>query len=127
MVMTDSPIDRRALDRLEKLGGSELIVRVIDQYLDKVPQRMEAACDRGRAGDLNAVGRAVHSIKSAAGNVGATEVSDFADRIERAAIDGAKDLILPLLCQLDDMLGQVETWLQREKSSLRSARGINWH
>ncbi len=127
MVMTDSPIDRRALDRLEKLGGSELIVRVIDQFLDKVPKRMEAACDRGRAGDLNAVEKAIHSIKSAAGNVGATQVSDFADHIEKLAVQGAKDLVLPLLCQLDDMLGQVETWLQREKNSLRSIRGSNWH
>jgi hypothetical protein len=33
------------------------------------------------------------------------------------AAAGAKDVVLPLLCQLDDMLGHVQSWLQREKST----------
>jgi HPt (histidine-containing phosphotransfer) domain-containing protein len=125
MVMMDSPFDRKALERLEKLGGTELMARVIDQFIDKAPQRMEAACDRGRAGDLSAVGQAIHSIRSAAGNVGATEVCDFAGKIERLAVVGAKDLVLPLLCQLDDVLGQAVSWLKQERTSLRTTRGIN--
>lgn len=127
MEFIEAHMDRRALNRLEKLGGSELIVRVIDQYLDKVSNRMEAACDRGRAGDLNAVWRAIHSIKSAASNVGATDVTEFAGRIEKAAVEGAKDMILPLLCQFNDMLGQVETWLQKEKVTIRSSQSAHWH
>ncbi len=123
----ESPLDKKAFDRLERLGGSELIGRVIDQFLEKVPLRMEAACDRGKAGDLKALGSAVNSIKSAAGNVGATEVRDMADRIERLAVQGAKDLILPLLCHLDDMLGQARTWLIREKSTLRTGKDLGWH
>lgn len=127
MELIENPIDRSALNRLEKLGGIELMVRVIDQYLLNVPARMDTACDRGRAGDLTAVWRAIHSIKSAAGNIGATPVSDFADRIEKAAVDGARDMILPLLCQFNDVLGQVETWLQHEKVTLRSSQSHYWH
>ena len=125
--ITENPLDKSALDRLEKLGGSELLVRVIDQFLEKVPLRMEAACDRGRAGDLGALGAAVNAIKSAAGNVGAIEVRDMADRIEKLAVRGAKDLILPLLCHLDDMLGNARTLLLRERSTLRSGRNLSWH
>jgi hypothetical protein len=114
------------------LGGVELMVRVIDQFLEKVPKRMDAACDGGKTGDLVRLGNAVESIKVAAGNVGATEVWDMAGRIERLAVEGAKDLVLPLLCQLDDMLGHAETWLQREKSNLRKSnlrtgKGTGWH
>lgn len=127
MVSIDSPLDKKALDRLERLGGAELLARVIDQFLEKVPQRMEAACDRGRAGDLLALSSAVNAIKSAAGNVGATEVRDLADHIERLAVQGAKDIILPLLCSLDDMLGQARTWLLREKATLRTGRDFGWH
>lgn len=127
MLSADCPLDKKALDRLERLGGVELLSRVIDQFLEKMPQRMEAACDRGRAGDLKALTSAVSSIKAAAGNVGATEVRDMADRIERLAVQGAKDLIFPLLCHLDDMLGQARTWLIREKSTLRSSRDLGWH
>ena len=124
---TDCPLDKKALDRLERLGGTELIARVIDQFLEKMPLRMEAACDRGKAGDLKALSSAVNAIKAAAGNVGATEVRDMADRIERLAVQGAKDLIFPLLCHLDDMLGQARTWLIREKTTLRSGKDLGWH
>jgi HPt (histidine-containing phosphotransfer) domain-containing protein len=125
MMMTENSLDRRALDRLEKLGGKELIVRVIDQFLEKTPKRMDAACDRGMAGDLAALGNAVGSIKAAAGNIGATELHDIASRIEKLAVQGAKDMVLPMLCHLEDMLGQVQTWLVQERTSLRVNR--NYH
>lgn len=128
MVTTmDNPLDKTALDRLEKLGGTELLVRVIDQFLEKMPLRMDAACDRGRAGDLGALGKAVNSIKSAAGNVGANEVRDMADRIERLAVRGAKDIILPMLCHLDDMLGQARACLIRERTTLQSGKHFGCH
>ena len=88
---------------------------------------MDAACDGGKTGDLRALGTAVESIKVAARNVGATEVWAMADRIEKLAVQGAKDIVLPLLCQLDDMLGQADTWLRREKSTLKARRGAVWH
>jgi Hpt domain-containing protein len=114
--MSDRSFDRRALDRLERVGGVALMAKVIDQFLEKVPLRMDDACERGRAGDLGGLGRAIQSIGSAAGNVGATEVSDMAGRINRLAEAGAKDVVLPLLCQLDGMLGHVHSWLQKEKN-----------
>lgn len=125
--MQDSPIDRTALDRLESVGGVALMAKVIDQFLEKVPLRMDDACDRGRAGDLTALGAALQSIAVAAGNVGATEAGELAGRIGRLAEAGARDVVLPLLCQLDDMLGKVGFWLQKEKVAIRSARGMVWH
>lgn len=118
--MSDSSFDRRALDRLERVGGVALMAKVIDQFLEKVPLRMDDACERGRAGDLSGLGRAIQSIGSAAGNVGATELRDMAVRIHRLAESGAKDVVLPLLCQLDDMLGHVQSWLQKEKNAYGS-------
>jgi hypothetical protein len=126
-IQNDGPIDRAALDRLESVGGVALMAKVIDQFLEKVPLRMDDACDRGRAGDLQELGRALHSITVAAGNVGAVEASEMAGRIGRLAEAGAKDLVLPLLCQLNVMLGQVQFWLQGEKARLRGPRGMIWH
>jgi hypothetical protein len=84
---------------------------------------MDDACERGRAGDLTGLGRAMRFIGTAAGNVGATELTDMAGRINRLAEAGAKDIVLPLLCQLDDMLGHVESWLQKEKNLYGSRKG----
>ncbi|MDB5106772.1 MAG: hypothetical protein JWP91_4461 [Fibrobacteres bacterium] len=118
MVSTNGSFNRVALDRLERVGGIALMAKVVDQFLERVPLRMDDACDRGRAGDLGGLGRAVQSIAVAAGNVGATEISDMAGRINKFAEAGAKDIVLPLLCQLDDMVGHAQAWLQNEKSNL---------
>lgn len=115
--------DKKALERLERVGGVALMAKVIDQFLEKVPQRMDDACDRGRAGDLGAMGRAVESIATAAWNVGANEVGEMAGRINRLAAAGAKDMVLPLLCQLDDMLLHVNDWLQKEKNASGRRQG----
>ena len=121
--MSYGPFDRKALDRLERVGGVALMAKVIDQFLEKVPLRMDDACERGRAGDLSGLGRAVQSIGAAAGNVGATDISDMAGRINRLAEAGAKDVVLPLLCQLDDMLGHVQSMLVREKNTYGTRAG----
>lgn len=123
LAIANGSFDRKALDRLERVGGVALMAKVIDQFLEKVPLRMDDACERGRAGDLSGLGRAVQSIASAAGNVGATEISDMAGRINRLAEAGAKDVVLPMLVQLDDMLGHVHSWLQKEKNTYGSPQG----
>jgi len=123
LAKAEVPYDRKALERLERVGGVALMAKVIDQFLEKVPQRMDDACDRGRAGDLGALGRAVESIATSAWNVGANEVGEMAGRINKLAAAGAKDVVLPLLCQLDDMLVHVNAWLQKEKTASGRRQG----
>ena len=108
-------LDRGALQRLERVGGADLLVRIIDQFLATSHARLDTACDCGRSGNLEALGRALHGIKDTAANLGALDVRDLAAHIERLAIQGAKDLVLPLLCQLDGLLRQTETWLLSER------------
>jgi hypothetical protein len=123
LAKAETGFDKKALERLERVGGVALMAKVIDQFLEKVPQRMDDACDRGRAGDLGAMGNAVESIATAAWNVGANEVGEMAGRIQRLATAGAKDVVLPLLCQLDDMLVHVNAWLQKEKNASGRRQG----
>jgi hypothetical protein len=123
LAKADAGFDKKALERLERVGGVALMAKVIDQFLEKVPQRMDDACDRGRAGDLRAMGTAVESIAAAAWNVGANEVGEMAGRIQKLATAGAKDMVLPLLCQLDDMLVHVNAWLQKEKNASGQRQG----
>lgn len=116
MARSDIHYDRKTLERLERVGGVALMAKVIDQFLEKVPLRMDDACESGRSGDLASMGQAVESIATHAWNVGATEISDMAGRINKLAAAGAKDTVLPLLCQLDDMLVHINSWLQKEKT-----------
>ncbi len=108
--------DANALTRLEKLGGEQLLNKMIDIFLERSPQRLDDACLGGRVGDLESISRAVHSLKSSAGNVGATEVRDLAQRIETMAENGEKDIVLPLLTQLSVSLDNASSWLRRERA-----------
>ena len=108
-------VDRGVLMRLERTEGAEFLVGAIDQFIRNARLRLETACDYGKSGNLEAVSKALRGLKEAASNLGALEVRDLAAHIERLAIQGGKDLILPLLCQLDGMLNQTESWLLSER------------
>ena len=119
-------VDRAALQRLERVGGADLLVRVIDQFISNAHERLETACDCGKSGNLEALGKALRGIKDGAANLGALDVRDLAAHIERLAIQGGKDLILPLLCQLDGILHQTEDWLLSERRERVQVKGPGW-
>lgn len=85
-----APLDGRALDgvaleRLLSLGGEPFLRQMIDIVLPQVEARLEAARDGLAAGDLAAVRLAAHSLRSTAGNVGATRMMAAAQHLEDLA------------------------------------------
>lgn len=87
------PIDPQALDRLRRLGGDTLLYKMRDLFLEHATQRLEAIQQGRRAGDLTAISRAAHSLKSSAGNLGAGELMDAAGRLEGLADAGDRDRV----------------------------------
>jgi HPt (histidine-containing phosphotransfer) domain-containing protein len=82
-----SPLDPSAVTRLRRLGGERLLREMLELFLQLGPERLTAA--DAASGDVEAAERACHSLKSAAGNVGATTLQAAAAEAERAA--GARD------------------------------------
>ena len=82
-----SPLDPSAATRLRRLGGERLLREMLELFLQLGPERLAAA--DAASGDLEAAERACHSLKSAAGNVGATALQAAAAEAERAA--GTRD------------------------------------
>lgn len=110
-----SVINPRSLERLRNLGGSKLVRNVIQIFLAHVPMRMAGARESLQSGDLKGVGRAVHSVKSSAGNVGAEMLGELAGRIEQLADEQSGDSIGALLEQLEQNYSQVKARLEQEK------------
>jgi HPt (histidine-containing phosphotransfer) domain-containing protein len=79
------PLDGVALERLLSLGGEPFLRQMIDIVLPQVETRLEAARDGLAAGDLAAVRLAAHSLRSTAGNVGATRMMAAAHQLEDLA------------------------------------------
>jgi HPt (histidine-containing phosphotransfer) domain-containing protein len=80
--------------RLDELAGDrtpeeiDLVRFLVDSFLARAPDRVTALCAACDAGDAEAVEDQAHSLKGAAGTLGATAVMDACDRLERDARDG---------------------------------------
>ena len=113
-------IDRSALERIENIGGGVLLGKMIDILLTNAPQRLAAARVGETQGDLKAIERAVLSLKSSAGNLGAMQMMEMAARIEELAENEEAEAIPPLLDELEKIWEQVKELLEKERKGLES-------
>ena len=111
-------LDRRAVQRVQDVGGPVLVGKMIDLLLTHGPERVEKAQRGGAVGDFQAVGEAVHSLKSSAGNLGATDLQNLCLRIEELAADGQGEEIPALLAELGAEWDRVRTALEAERKGL---------
>lgn len=82
-------LDPTALERLCRLGGNKFAGEMITLFLDYAAKKVAEARAAEASGDLLAVQKAVHPLRSSAGNVGAARVQQLADRLESEAGQGA--------------------------------------
>jgi HPt (histidine-containing phosphotransfer) domain-containing protein len=103
--MSDEPvIDRSAIERLGRLGGPDLVRRMLELYLENGPERARALGERAAAGDVSGVERSAHTMKSSAGNLGAVRLQRAAERLEAAAAAGSIDsaIVSELLSEFEE-------------------------
>jgi HPt (histidine-containing phosphotransfer) domain-containing protein len=81
-IAANQVIDAARLDDLRALLGDALD-DILRTWLDDAPAGLAAARRAGRAGEPDALIKAIHGVKGSAGNVGATELSDAAGTLER--------------------------------------------
>jgi HPt (histidine-containing phosphotransfer) domain-containing protein len=104
------------LGRLHRLGGTKLVRGMIDLFLKTGSEKIATARDGARSGDLRVLERAMHSLRSSAGNMGAEAVEDLATRLEQLAAAREGATLLPLLADLEEAFA-------RAKVSLLEKRG----
>jgi HPt (histidine-containing phosphotransfer) domain-containing protein len=111
----ESDLDTAAIAKLHQLGGQKFVSNMIDLFFQYAPQRFAAARAGAEAGDLQALEKAVHALKSSAGQIGARRVQDLATQIERLAIEKQTDSIPLLLPQLEEAITQVKPLLEGKR------------
>lgn len=92
-------LDPAAVARLQCLGGPAFVCEMIDAFTQYVPGRLAEARAGLTRGDLPAVARCAHPVKSSAGNIGARRMTELAATIERLA-DAGETVDLPGLLKL---------------------------
>jgi len=99
--MTDIPvIDPQAIGRLREWGGQELPKKMIGIFLEHSPERVGQIREGLDTGTPRRAETGAHSLKSSAGNVGATRLQQLAQQAEALAEKeemGALAALLPAL------------------------------
>ena len=117
--MTAEPcLDVATIEKLRQIGGQEFVSQMIDLFLSYVPQKLAEARTAAQAGDLLRVQKAVHPIKSSAGNIGARPLRDLAARIEHLASDQRRESIDAMVTELEAAYAQVKAHLQEHRKEL---------
>ena len=103
---------------LERVGGShELLVEVIDLFLEDGPQLLSTIQEALARGDADGVRRGAHALKGSAGNFGASTLVAIAHQMEIHAAAGSPDALADLLQALKTELSE----LSAELADLRNA------
>lgn len=110
-------IDPKMLERLRKLGGDDLLRRMVNLFGTFAEPKLHDALAAYRAGDLDGVERAAHSLKSSAANLGAQRVYELADKAERMASERIDAGLGAVLEELAAAFGRAKQRLQEERSA----------
>jgi HPt (histidine-containing phosphotransfer) domain-containing protein len=113
-------IDRAAF--LDRVGGDYGIMReVAATFCADLPRRMAAIHAAIELGNAQEVERAAHSLRGAAGVIGAARAAEIAGRLESEARAGSLDAAPVLYRQLDSETARVLSALGPSASSLEAA------
>jgi PAS domain S-box-containing protein len=88
------------LKQLEADYGSEMVIKIIAIFIPDAEARMERIDQAIKQKDFKALEEAAHGLKSGAANIGAMEMAQLAEQLERqgelASIDGAEEVLKKL-------------------------------
>jgi HPt (histidine-containing phosphotransfer) domain-containing protein len=85
------------------LLGSDLLVELVDLYLDDASERVRITVESFTAGDSAGVERAAHALKSSSANMGALPFSGVCGELERLGNQENLASMEPWIERLDSM------------------------
>ena len=116
--MDVSEFDPEPLNRIHGIGADDLVGKMTEIFFRNGPERTAAAHRGAEEKDLEAIERAVHSLKSSAGNMGARSLQTLCQEIETLAEAGSWDGIPERLDQLDVTYKAAEAWVRNRIGEL---------
>ena len=115
--ITSDAVDMELLNAFEALqsdDGSDLIVELIDLYLQDAPQRILAIRQASVATEWALLKRAVHNLKGSSGNLGVRHVAEICEKLEGLCHQSSPG-VEELLQQLDHEFAKASEALLAER------------
>lgn len=106
-----------ALRSLQEEGDDDLVVELIDLFLQDAPSRMAGIRAAVEAGDWLGLAERAHSLKGSCASLGAVHMAELCARLEAMGRDlaGRSDAA-DVYGELERQYGLVEDALQRERN-----------
>jgi two-component system sensor histidine kinase/response regulator len=118
-IASSAPVfDPRALELLQRLGGDKLVADIIDLFGSSAPDLLSRARAGVESGDSEAIRRALHSLKSSAGQLGAGRMQQSCEEGELLAAHGAGLALTCLVFRLDAEFADARVYLDDVKRNL---------
>ncbi|MEO5730875.1 MAG: Hpt domain-containing protein, partial [Byssovorax sp.] len=116
-------VDPAALEKLRAMrqGDSDLVLEVIDLFLQETPDRLTALRDGLSRGDFPLIARVAHTIRGSAGHIGAKALTALCARVEDKARQGTPFNSAFALSSIEEELERVREALVAEAERLRAA------
>jgi signal transduction histidine kinase/DNA-binding response OmpR family regulator len=116
------PVDGRRvnwepLTMLRNMGGEKLVQKVLQLFFVNTSLQLEKIKTGMLKGNRETIRHAAHSLKSAAANVGATQLSELARIMEHAARDGLPGTDAVAVNALEQAYHEAATILEQELES----------
>jgi HPt (histidine-containing phosphotransfer) domain-containing protein len=102
------------LENLRIVGGPKLVRELIELFARSAPERIAAARAGVETGDLVATQRAMHSLKSSAGQLGVTVIQEACRRSEIAAERGDATGAESALAEVEAVWPETRDWLTEQ-------------
>lgn len=107
-------MDIVARNVLSRYGSDDLVIRLIELFLDDVPKMVALLNSALAAGALTTVARSAHTLRGCSANLGACVLEAHACEIERAAKKGDVRLAMTLASRLEEIARRTEDELREE-------------
>jgi CheY-like chemotaxis protein/HPt (histidine-containing phosphotransfer) domain-containing protein len=116
--VADTYVNPEPLTMLRNIGGETLVQNVLQLFFANTPLQLEKIKVGLLAGDIEEIHHATHSLKSAAANVGAIQLSELACTMEHAARDGLPGIDAVTVTALEQAYHDAVKILQQEIESI---------
>jgi HPt (histidine-containing phosphotransfer) domain-containing protein len=115
---TASVLDAAVLEELRLMGGegaNDLMLDLIDSYLEIVPDLMSAIATGVEQLDYEAFYRAAHSLKSSSASLGANYLADLCQALEGLGRSQISDGVAELWSQVQTEVDRVKIAMAEER------------
>lgn len=106
--------DTDALDTLvDQLGSVAPVRSIVATFLGELDQREAAVLDGVAADDPAALRRAAHTLRSMSATLGALELDELSERLERGEFPPDQDTVEAFTRSVSETRSALEAWLER--------------